>query len=45
MINQGWVGAIDWVVQGKFETRGRSLTAEYQGWKQKIRDWVGGRER
>ena len=39
------MGAIDWGLQGKFETRGRSFTEEYQGRQQNTRDREGVSER
>ena len=39
------MGDLDWVVQVKFETRGRSLTSEYQVRKLNTRDRVDGSKR
>ena len=41
-IDQGWMGAINREVQGKSETRRRSLTEEYQRQQQNTGERVGG---
>ena len=44
IIDQRWMGAINWGVKEKFETRGKRLMEEDQVCKQNAKDQVGGRD-